>query len=62
MKQAKLTFQNFKNALEDAATAVVTHNDKRAKNVLVAENGDGELLGLFDDRIRVGVAVGGVRS
>ena len=28
----------------DAATAVVTHNDKRAKKELVAENGEGELL------------------
>ena len=34
----------------DAATAVVTHNDKRAKKELVAENGDGELLGLFETR------------
>ena len=34
----------------DAATAVVTHNDKRAKKELIAENGDGELLGLFETR------------
>ena len=34
----------------DAATAVVTHNDKRAKKELVAENGKGELLGLFETR------------
>ena len=34
----------------DAATAVVTHNDKRAKKELVAENGEGELLGLFETR------------
>ena len=34
----------------DAATAVVTHNDKRAKKELIAENGSGELLGLFETR------------
>ena len=34
----------------NAATAVVTHNDKRAKKELVAENGEGELLGLFETR------------
>ena len=34
----------------DAATAVVTHNDQRAKKELIAENGEGELLGLFETR------------
>ena len=34
----------------DAATAVVTHNDRRAKKTLVAENGSGELLGLIETR------------
>ena len=34
----------------DAATAVVTHNDSRAKKKLTAENGKGELLGLFETR------------
>ena len=34
----------------DAATAVVTHNDRRAKKELLAENGEGELLGLFKIR------------
>ena len=34
----------------DAATAVVTHNDRRAKKMLVAENGSGELLGLIETR------------
>ena len=34
----------------DAATAVVTHNDTRAKKNLYAENGEGELLGLFETR------------
>ena len=34
----------------DAATAVVTHNDRRAKKILVAENGSGELLGLIETR------------
>ena len=34
----------------NAATAVVMHNDKRAKKELVAENGEGELLGLFETR------------
>jgi len=34
----------------DAATAVVTHNDQRAKKKLLAENGQGELLGLFETR------------
>ena len=34
----------------DAATAVVTHNDRRAKKTLVAENGSGELLGLIQTR------------
>ena len=34
----------------DAATAVVTHNDKRAKKNLVAANGSGELIGLFETR------------
>ncbi len=32
----------------DAATAVVTHNDRRAKKKLFAENGSGELLGLIE--------------
>ena len=34
----------------DAATSVVTHNDRRAKKTLVAENGPGELLGLMETR------------
>ena len=34
----------------DAATAVVAHNDQRAKKELIAENGEGELLGLFETR------------
>tara|TARA_B100000686_G_C16792840_1_gene980017 strand:+ start:1457 stop:3628 length:2172 start_codon:yes stop_codon:yes gene_type:complete len=34
----------------DAATAVVTHNDKRAKKNLVAANGSGDLIGLFETR------------
>jgi len=34
----------------DAATAVVTHNDRRAKKELLAENGEGDLLGLFKVR------------
>ena len=34
----------------DAATAVVTHNDRRAKKELLAENGEGDLLGLFKIR------------
>ncbi|MEC8915406.1 MAG: UvrD-helicase domain-containing protein, partial [Candidatus Neomarinimicrobiota bacterium] len=34
----------------DAATAVVTHNDRRAKKMLVAKNGSGELLGLIETR------------
>ena len=34
----------------DAATSVVTHNDQRAKKELIAENGEGELLGLFETR------------
>jgi len=34
----------------DAATAVVIHNDKRAKKNLVAANGSGELIGLFETR------------
>jgi len=34
----------------DAATAVVTHNDKRAKKNLSAQNGDGEKLGLIETR------------
>ncbi len=32
----------------DAATAVVTHNDRRTKKNLIAENGTGELLGLIE--------------
>ena len=34
----------------DAATSVVTHNDRRAKKNLVAANGSGDLLGLFETR------------
>ncbi len=34
----------------DAATAVVTHNDRRTKKNLVAENGQGDLLGLIETR------------
>ena len=34
----------------DAATAVVTHNDRRAKKTLIAENGSGESLGLIETR------------
>ena len=34
----------------DAATSVVTHNDRRAKKNLVATNGSGELLGLMEIR------------
>ena len=34
----------------DAATAVVTHNDKRAKKNLAAQNGEGEKLGLMETR------------
>jgi len=32
----------------DAATAVVTHNDKRTKKNLKSKHGDGELVGLFE--------------
>ena len=34
----------------DAATAVVNHNDKRAKKNLVATNGSGDMVGLFETR------------
>ncbi|MDP7608826.1 MAG: UvrD-helicase domain-containing protein, partial [Candidatus Marinimicrobia bacterium] len=34
----------------DAATSVVTHNDRRAKKNLVATNGSGDLLGLMEIR------------
>jgi len=34
----------------DAATSVVTHNDRRAKKNLVAANGSGDLLGLMEIR------------
>ena len=34
----------------DAATAVVTHNDRRAKKTLSAENGSGDPLGLIETR------------
>jgi len=34
----------------DAATSVVTHNDRRAKKNLVAANGSGEPIGLFETR------------
>ncbi len=34
----------------DAATAVVTHNDHRAKKNLIAENGEGDKLGLIETR------------
>ena len=34
----------------DAATAVVTHNDRRAKKQLIAENGNGDKLGLIETR------------
>ncbi len=34
----------------DAATSVVTHNDRRAKKNLIAANGPGELLGLLETR------------
>ena len=34
----------------DAATAVVTHNHRRAKKNLTAENGDGEPLGLIETK------------
>ena len=34
----------------DAATAVVTHNDRRAKKTLIAEKGSGEPLGLIETR------------
>ncbi len=34
----------------DAATAVVTHNDQRAKKNLIAENGEGDTLGLIETR------------
>ena len=34
----------------DAATSVVTHNDRRAKMNLVATNGSGDLLGLMEIR------------
>jgi len=34
----------------DAATSVVTHNDRRAQKILEAENGEGELLGLIETR------------
>lgn len=44
--------KNYRSTQEilDAATAVVTHNDRRAKKILVAENGTGELLGLIETR------------